>query len=159
MLFLTFETSRSVDAKVDNFFLCRCLKTIFPTNLGRKSVELTTETKELIVAPPESVKNKDERSRLLKILRTTIKSVPRSYKRTGSVENSKRSGRKKKFTNRGGNALLRLAKANRQPKLQDITSKLNECKAQIFCKKSVQRVRHSQGYKRGSAKRKWWFGK
>ena len=122
--------------------------------MGRKSVELTTETKELIVALSESVKNKAELSRLLNIPRTTITSVLRNYKRTGSVENLKRSGRKKKFTNRDRNALLRLVKANRRLNLQDITSKLNECKSQTFSKKTVQRVLHSEGYKRRSAKKK-----
>ena len=51
------KTSSCVDAKVDNF-LCCCLKMIFPTNMGQKSVELTTEMKELIVAMSVSVKNK-----------------------------------------------------------------------------------------------------
>ena len=60
------------------FFLCCCLKTIFPAIMGRKGVELTAETKELIVAISESVKNKAELSRLLNILRTSITSVLRN---------------------------------------------------------------------------------
>ena len=59
-------------------FLCCCLKTLFPATMGRKGVELTTGTKELIVAISESVKNKAELSRLLNILRTSITSVLRN---------------------------------------------------------------------------------
>ena len=55
--------------------LCYCLKTIFPTNMDQKSVELTTEMTELIVARSESVKNKAELSRLLDIPRMTIASA------------------------------------------------------------------------------------
>ena len=64
------------------------------------------------------------------------------------------SGRKKKFTSIGQNALLRLVKVNRLLNLQDITLKFNECKAQTFSKKILGRVLHSQGYKRRSAKKK-----
>ena len=43
--------------------------------MGQKSVELTIEMKELIVACSESVKNKAELSRLLDIPRMTIASA------------------------------------------------------------------------------------
>ena len=79
LLFLTVETWSSVDEKID-IFLCCCLNNIVPTTVGRKSIELTIETKELIVAMSESVKNKAELSRLLNIPRTTITSVLLNYK-------------------------------------------------------------------------------
>ena len=80
--------------------------------MGQKSVDLTIEMKELIVARSESVKNKAELSRLLDIPRMTIASALHNYKGTGSVGKSKESGRKKKFTNIGQNALLCLDKVS-----------------------------------------------
>lgn len=77
-----------------------------------------------------------------------------NYKRTGSVGKLKQSGRKKKFTNIGQNALLCLVKVSRRLNLRDITSKFNECKAQTFSKKILGRVLHSQGCKRRWAKKK-----
>ena len=64
-----------------------------------------------------------------------------------------RSGRKRSFT-RDRNALKRLAKSNRRLTLQDFTAKLNECKTNTFSQKTVQRVLHSEGYKRRLAKKK-----
>ena len=122
--------------------------------MGRKSVELSTETKKLIVTLSESVKNKAELSRLLNIPRTTITSVLSKHRSTGSIENLTRNGRKKKFTNRDRNALKRLLKNNRRLTLQDITAKLDEWKTDTFSKKTVQRVLHSEGYKRRLAKKK-----
>ena len=37
---------------------------------------------------------------------------------------------------------------------QDITAKLNECKTKTFSQKTVQRVLHSEGYKRRLSKKK-----
>ena len=37
--------------------------------------------------------------------------------------------------------------------MQDITAKLNECKTKTFSQKTVQRVLHSEGYKRRLAKK------
>ena len=63
------------------------------------------------------------------------------------------SGRKKNFINRDRNALKRLVKSDRRLTLQNITSKLNECKTKTFSQKTVQRVLHSKGYKRRLAKK------
>ena len=90
--------------------------------MGQKTYELTTETKEVTLTLSESVKIK-ALERVLNIPRPTIRSVLRNYKRTGLVENLRRRGRKKKFTNRDRNSLLRLVKANRRLTLQDITLK------------------------------------
>ena len=54
--------------------------------------------------------------------------------------NFKRSGRKRKFTNRNRYALFRLVKTNRRLNVRDITLKLNECKAQTFSEISVKGV-------------------
>ena len=56
--------------------------------------------------------------------------------------------------NRDRNALKRLVKSNRRLTVQDITAKLNECKTKTFSQKTVQRVLHSEGYKRRLAKKK-----
>ena len=122
--------------------------------MSRKGAELSTETKELIITLSESVQNKAELSRMLNIPRATITSVLRKYRRTGTVETLTRSGRKRSFTNRDRNALKRLVKSNRRLILQDITAKLNECKTKTFSQKTVQRVLHSEGYKRRFAKKK-----
>ena len=122
--------------------------------MSRKGSELSTETKELIITPSESVQNKAELSRTLNIPKTTIKSVLSKYRRTGTVETLTRSGRKRSFTNRDRNDLKRLVKSNRRLTLQDITAKLNECKTKTFSQKTVQRVLHSEGYKRRLAKKK-----
>ena len=84
----------------------------------------------------------------LNIARTTITSVLRKYRRIGIVETLTRSGRKRSFTNRDRNALKRLVKSNRRLTLQDITATLNECKTNTFSQKTVERVWHSEGYKR-----------
>ena len=103
-----------------------------------------------VITLSESVKNKAE---LLNIPRTTITSVLSKYRRTGTVETLTRSGRKRSFTNRDWNDLKRLVKSNRRLTLQDITAKLNECKTKTFSQKTVQRVLHSEGYKRRLAKK------
>ena len=122
--------------------------------MNRKGADLFIETKELIVSRSQSVQNKAELSRLLNIPRTTITSVLSKYRRTGTVETLTGSGRKTSFTNRNRNALKRLVKSNRLLSLQNITSKLNECKTKTFSQKTVQRVLHSKGYKRRLAKKK-----
>ena len=114
-----------------------------------------TETNELIVTLSQSVQNKAELSRLLDIRRhSTITSLLSKYGRTGTEETLTRSGRKKSFTNRDRNAYRRLVKSNRRLTLQNITAKLNECKTKTFSQKTVQRVLHSEGYKRRLAKKK-----
>ena len=110
--------------------------------------------KELTVTLSQSVQNKAELSRLLNIPRTTITSVLSKYRRTGTVEILTRNGRKKSFTNRDRNASKRLVKSNRRLTLQNITAKLNECKTKTFSQKTVQRVLHSEGYKRRLTKKK-----
>ena len=100
------------------------------------------------------MQNKAELSRMLNIPRTTITSVLRKYRRTGTVETLTRSARKRSFTNRDRNVLKRLVKSNRRLILQDTTAKLNECKTKTFSQKTVQRVLHSEGYKRTLAKKK-----
>ena len=122
--------------------------------MSRKGAELSTETKELIVTLSHSVQNKAELSRLLNIPRTTITSVLREYQRTGTVKTSTRSGRKKSFTYKDRNDLKRLVKSNIRLTLQNITAKLNECKTKTFSQKTVQRVLHSEGYKRRLEKKK-----
>ena len=129
---------------------------LFSAVTSRKGAELSTETKELIITLSESVKNKSKLSRMLNIPRTTITSVLSKYRRTGTVDTLTRSGRKKELhkLNRDRNALKRLVKSNRRLTVQDITAKLNECKTKTFSQKTVQRVLHSEGYKRRLAKKK-----
>ena len=78
------------------------------------------------------------------------------YRRIRTVETLLQSGRKLKrsFTNRDRNALKHLVKSNRRLTVHDITAKLNECKTNTFSQRTVQRVLHSEGYKRRLAKKK-----
>ena len=123
--------------------------------MSQKGAELSTATNKLIITLSEiSVQNKAELSRMLNIPRTIITNVLSKYRRTGTVETLMRSGRKRSFTNRDRNALKRLVKSNRRLTVQDITAKLNECKTKTFSQKTVQRVLHSEGYKRTLAKKK-----
>ena len=46
-----------------------------------------------------------------------------------------------------------MVKSNRRLTLQNITAKLNECKRKTFSQKTVQRVLHSERYKRKLAKK------
>ena len=127
---------------------------LFSALMSRKGAELSTEMKELIITLSESVQNKAELSRMLNIPRTTLTSVLSNYRRTGTVETLKRSGRKRSFTNRDRNALKRLVKSNRWLTLQDITANPNECKTKTFSQKTVQRVLHLKGCKRRLVKKK-----
>ena len=123
--------------------------------MSQKGAELSRATNKLIITLSEiSVQNKAELSRMLNIPRTTITSVLSKYRRTGTVETLMRSGRKRSFTNRDRNAFKHLVKSNRRLTSQDITAKLNEYKTNTFSQKTVQRVLHSEGYKRGLAKKK-----
>ena len=121
--------------------------------MGRKSIELTIETKELIVAMSESAKNKAELSRLLNIPRTTITSVLRNCKGMARWRIWSRHCNWKR------NSQTEIETVYffwyRRLNLHDITSKLNKCKAQTFREKTSQRVlQRSKGYKRKSTKKR-----
>ena len=95
------------------------------TTMRRKSAEVSTGAKELIVPLSGILKNKAELSRLLdRFQEQSVKKTESSQ----SVVNLKRSGRKKKFTERDKTALICLAKANRRLSLGEITMKFNERK-------------------------------
>ena len=61
------------------------------------------------------------------------------------------SGRKKSFTNRDRNAFKRLVKSNRR--LKEHFCKAERVQNKTFSQKSVQRVWHSEGYKRLAKKK------
>jgi transposase len=68
--------------------------------MGRKSKELSTETKELIVRLYRKKESRSYISDLLDIPLSTIDSVVKKYRSTGTVENRPRKGRRKLFTAR-----------------------------------------------------------
>lgn len=84
----------------------------------------------------------------LSIPRTTIHSVIQKYRKTGSVENVPRKGRKKMFTERDGNAVFRLVKKDRKSNLRDITNKFNEEKDRMFSCRTIHRHLRRNGYSR-----------
>jgi len=75
--------------------------------MGRKSAELSEEKKNIIVELSKYVKNKSELARLVGIPRTTITSLLKKVQTTGSTKNVTRKGRRKLFTGRDKNALVR----------------------------------------------------
>jgi transposase len=66
--------------------------------MDRKSKELSTETKELIVKLYRKKTRRSYISDLLDIPWSTIDSIVKKYRSTGTVENQRRKGRRKLFT-------------------------------------------------------------
>jgi hypothetical protein len=78
---------------------------VFPSSklyneTSRKSKELSTETKELVIKLYRKKERKSYISDLLDIPWSTIGSVVKKYRSTGRVENQPRKGRRKLFTAR-----------------------------------------------------------
>ena len=94
----------------------------------RKSKELSTETKELIVKLNRKKERRSYISDLLDILWSTIDSVVKKYRSSGTVENQPRKWRQKLFTARNEVGLNHLVKKNGQAPLQEITTKFNDNK-------------------------------
>ena len=92
--------------------------------MGRKHKELSTETKELIMKLHRKKERRSYISDLLDIPWSTIDSVVKKYRSTGTVENQPRKGRQKLFTAWDEVGLNRLVKKNRRAPLQEITTKL-----------------------------------
>ncbi|GBO13741.1 hypothetical protein AVEN_98084-1 [Araneus ventricosus] len=68
--------------------------------MGRKKPEIRTEMKKLIVGHYKSGKSIRKVSDILKISKSTVFSIISKYRKTGSVENEARTGRKAIFTPR-----------------------------------------------------------
>lgn len=132
--------------------VCKHWKTSLE-NMGRKSVELSTEVKEMIVNSANHTPNKAELARMFGIPRSTIVSILNKFDRLGTVENLPRSGRQLLFTIRDKTKLSRLAKANRRDTLTDLTNKLNEGRGRQFSEKTVFRKLREEGYKRKRARK------
>jgi transposase len=78
--------------------------------MDRKSKELSTETKELIVKLYRKKTRRSYISDLLDIPWSTIDSIVKKYRSTGTVENQRRKGRRKLFTARDEVGLNRIVK-------------------------------------------------
>ena len=133
---------------------------VFPSSklyneTSRKSKELSTETKELVIKLYRKKERKSYISDLLDIPWSTIGSVVKKYRSTGTVENQPRKGRRKLFTTRDEVGLNRLVKKNRRAPLQEITTKFNDNKEHSFSSRSrtIRRKLVSKGYKRRAAKK------
>jgi transposase len=121
--------------------------------MGHKSKELSTETKELIVRLYRKKESRSYISDLLDIPLSTIDSVVKKYRSTGTVENQPRKGRRKLFTARDEIGLNRLGKKNCRAPLQEITTKFNDNKDHSFSNGTIRRKLASKGYKRQVAKK------
>ena len=125
---------------------------LYTNEIGRKSKELSTETKELIVKLNRKKERRSYISDLLDILWSTIDSVVKKYRSSGTVENQPRKWRQKLFTARNEVGLNHLVKKNRQAPLQEITTKFNDNKQHSFSSRTIRRKLASEGYKRQAAK-------
>jgi transposase len=119
-----------------------------------KSRELSTEVKKMIVKSVEMGGKISNLAQTLSIPRTTIHSVIKKFRNTGSVENVPRKGRKKLFTERDGNAVLRLVKKDVRSHLRDITNTFNEEKDQTFSCRTIHRHLRRNGYSRRVVKKR-----
>ena len=76
---------------------------------------------------------------LLDIPWSTIDSVVKNYRATGTVENQSRKGRRKLLTVRDEVGLNRLVTKNRRAPLQEITAKFNDSKQHSFSSRTIRR--------------------
>ena len=83
---------------------------LYTHETSRKSKELSTETKELVIKLYRKKERKSYISDLLDIPWSAIGSVVKKYRSTGTVENQPRKGRRKLFTARDEAGLNRLVK-------------------------------------------------
>ena len=107
--------------------------------MGCKSKELSTETKELIVKLNRKKERRSYISDLVDILWSTIDSVVKKYRSSGTVENQPRKWRQKLFTARNEVGLNHLVKKNCQAPLQEITTKFNDNKEHSFSSRTIRR--------------------
>ena len=96
---------------------------------------------------------KSELARLFNIPRTTIGSILKKFHHEENVENKPRSGRRKLFSVRDKNAVVRLVKQNRKRTLDDITNNFNEGKDRTFSRKTVMRKLHEEGFQRRAVRK------
>ena len=81
---------------------------------GRKSSEISLDTRHAIIKLFQAGNSQKKISRDLSISRTTIQSIIYKFQQTNSVENKGHRGRKSKWTIRDTNLLLRLVKSKRK---------------------------------------------
>ena len=110
--------------------------------MGRKSIEISHEIKQLVVDLKREGHRNCDVQRLLKISESTIRSIWKKFISTGYIENMPRSGRPHKMTKRAESRLLRLVRKNRQLPLRDITNDFNEGGEVQVHHKTVQRILH-----------------
>ena len=99
-----------------------------------KSKELSSDVKNQLVKSYQLNKNISKLASIYGIPRTTVCSVLKKYKQTGSVENKPGRGRKALFTQRDNSKLSRVVKENRRRSQSDITTISNEGKDHSFYK-------------------------
>ena len=120
---------------------------LYTSEMGRKSKELSTETKELIVKLHRKKERWSYISDLLDIPWSTIDSVVKKHRSTGTVKNQPWKGRRKLFTAQIEVRLNRLVKKSCLAPLHEITTKFNDNKQHLFSSRTIRRKLASQGYK------------
>ena len=122
--------------------------------MGRKSRELSSGCKESIITLVRNGQSFGEVGRLLQIPKTTVYSVWKKFTACGSVENKRRSGRKKSIDGRAARRLVRQMKGDRKKTLAVVTRDFNNNNNVRVSQKTVWRRLRQFGYRRCICKKK-----
>jgi len=116
--------------------------------MAPKSKEMTPEQKEMVLALLNDGVSQRKISDMIGVSQSTISKFKKRYEQRGSVENIKRSGRKKITSVRSEHSLLRTVKLNRREPLATITNKVNEVIPRNISHRTVRRRLKFYGYSR-----------
>ena len=122
--------------------------------MAPRGKELSGDTKNAIVKLSEGGLGGRKISAMLEINPATVQKFLKRFRMRNSVENSKRSGRPKKSSERTDRQLMRLVKMERRKNVKDITNLLNEKTPVKISEWTVKRRLKFYGFKRRVVKKK-----
>ena len=120
---------------------------------GRKSSEIPFHTRRDIIKLNQAGNSQRKIARDLSISRTTVQSIIKKFKNTGSVENIGLRGRKPRWTIRDTNLLLRLVKSKRKITFKKLCSEFNHSRTQKFSQTSIRSYLRRTGFRRRMLKK------
>ena len=115
---------------------------------GRKSSEIPFHTKRDIIKLNQAGNSQRKIASDLSISRTTVQSIIKKFKNTGSVENIGLRGRKPRRTIRDTNLLLRLVKSKRKITFKKLCSEFNHSRTQKFSQTTIRSYLRRTGFRR-----------
>ena len=115
---------------------------------GRKSSEISLDTRHAIIKLFQAGNSQKKISRDLSISRTTIQSIIYKFQQTNSVENKGHRGRKSKWTIRDTNLLLRLVKSKRKLSFKKLCKEFNNNKELKYSQTTIRRHLRQLEFKR-----------